>query len=548
MRHGWTSLTLSFALAPALALALGFASEAQAQHREQSATYVSQVDQDLTIRRIALLPVTDNVDGIYARPVESQLTQLLKNSHRWDFVEATIAASLPTLVELEENPTEVQKLLQPVDADAFIGTTISRGPSGLSIRLDLFLKKDGKVFSQEVLRDHPRYELAGIRDRVNELYRKLVGRIPYDGLLLSRQGNRVTLNLGKSDGMTKDQIVTVVQIISVNRHPKFNFIVSSEKEILGRVKILKVDETLSFGAIVAEKEKDAVRRFAKVSGLEQVNYPEPTRLDDSGPSGEINDRPDAAVTFGKDPKEWLPTRPPSFGQIGAHIGLGTYSANVATDQSGTLQGTSPYYPSIGLEGEMWLTPQWAIHAEILQGVLSTSNPRGGATPGTLNQSLNRYSLEVTYNFLLRDDFFGPKFGFTGGFASYRMYVDGSTPDVFETTTYSGFFLGVGGSFPVTENKLWYLGGKLNIFVLPAMSETPRRSGTSSKNSINEFSIFVQRKIGENLRATGGLDFSLYSSSISGQGNRNGPTSGTPESATSLSQKHTVLTGGILYMY
>lgn len=537
---------MHLAIAPILAAAL--ASEAYAQHREQSATYVSQVDQDLTIRRIALLPVTDNVDGIYARPIETQLTQILKNAHRWDFVEATVAASLPTLVELEESPTEVQKLVQPVDADAFIGTTVSRGPGGLSIRIDLFLKKDGKVFSQEILRDHPRFELAEIRERVGELYRKLVSRIPYDGLLLSRQGNRVSLNLGKSDGMTKDQIVTVVQIISVNRHPKFNFIVSSEKEILGRVKILKVEDTLSFGAIIAEKEKDAVRRFAKISGLEQVNYPEPTRLDESGPAGDINERPDAGVTFGKDPKEWLPTRPPSFGQLGAHIGLGSYTASVATDQSGTLQATSPYYPSIGLDGEMWLTPQWTIRAELLQGVLSTPNPRSGATPGTLNQALERYSLEMTYNFLLRDDFFGPKFGFTGGFASYRMYADVSSPDALETTTYSGMYFGVGGAFPVTDNKLWFLGGKLNFFLLPSMRETPRSSGSSSKNTINEFSIFVQRKIGENLRATGSLDFSLYGSSLSGQGNRIGPTNGTPENAASISQKHTVLTGGIVYMY
>lgn len=544
MRHGWTSLTLGFTL-----LLLGFTFEAAAQHREQSATYVSQIDQDLTIRRIALLPVADNVDGIYARPVEAQLTQALKNSHRWDFVEATIAASIPTLIELEESPTDVQKLLQPVDADAFIGTTISRGPGGLSIRLDLFLKKDGKVLAQEVLRDHPRYELNEIRDRVNELYRKLIGHIPYDGLLLSRQGNRVTLNLGKSDGMTKDQIVTVVQIVSVNRHPKFNFIVSAEKEILGRVKILKVDETLSFGAIISEKEKDAVRRFAKISGLEQINYPEPSRLDESGPAGDVGDRPDAAVTFGKDPKEWLPARPPSFGQLGARLGMGlSYTESVATDQSGTLQASGPFFPNIALDGEMWLTPEWTIRAEILQGVTSANNPRSGATPGTLNQSLDRYGLEVTYNFLLRDDFFGPKFGFTGGFASWRMYVDGSTPDVFETTTYSGFYFGVAGSFPVMDSKLWYLGGRLNIFLLPAMSETPRFSGSSSKNTIDEFSIFVQRKIGENLRATGGLDFALYSSTLSGQGDRIGPTSGTPESATSLSQRLVNLTGGIVYMY
>jgi hypothetical protein len=523
---------------------------ASAENVEQTATYVSQIDQELTIRRIALLPIIDNVEGIYARPIEAQLTQLLKTSHRWDFVDtniATTASNLPTLVELEESPNQLQRLVQPIEADAFVGATISRGPAGISLRVDIFLKKDGKVISQEVLRDHPRFELPEIRLRVADLYRKAISRIPYDGFLLSRQGNRVTLNLGKSDGINKDQILPIVQVIAINRHPKFNFLISSEKEIIGRLKILKVDETLSFGAIITEREKGAVQRLAKVSVLEQVSYPEPTRLEEGSASSDIGSRPDAAVTFGKEPKEWLPVRPPSFGQVSARVGLGTFDSSVALSDSGTLAAKAPYYPSVGIAGELWLTPEWTTRADILQGVLSTSNPRTGATNGTLNQSLSRYSLDLGYNFLLRDDFFGPKVGISGGFAMYRMYVDSSTPDAFETVTYSGFYFGLNGSFPVTDNRHWFMGGRLNLFFLPAMSEAPRRSGASSRNTINEFSLFVENKIAENMRAFGALDFSLYGSNLTGQGTRVGPQ-GSAESATTLSQRHTVLNFGINYMF
>lgn len=519
--------------------------QSRESNKEQSASYVSQLDQDLTIRKVAVLPVADNVDGIYARPVENQLNQLVKSSHRWDFIESNIAGAIPTVIELEENPTEVQRITQSIEADAFIAAAVSRGPNGLSMRIDLFLKKDGRVFSQETLKDHPRFELAEIRERVNELYRRVVAKIPYDGLLMSRQQNRVTINLGKSDGITKDQIVTVVQIISVNRHPKFNFIVSSEKEVLGRVKILKVDETLSFGAIVSEKERGAIRKLAKVSGLEQVTYPEPSRLDEG--SRDVGDRPDAPVSFGKDPKEWLPVRPPSFGQVGGRVGLGQYSSSVNLDGAGSFDAKNPYYPNVAIFGEIWLTPQWTMRADIHHGVISTDNPRAGSSPGSLNHSMSKYSLEGGYSFLLRDDFFGPKIQLAGGFASYRMYVDASSPDALMTVNYSGFYVGVGGSFPVTENRLWYLGGRLNIHLLTSMSESPRRSGTDSKNSVNDFAMTLERKIAENLRATGSLEFALYTSSFSGAGNRSGP-SGTTESASSLSQRHTLITGGIAYMF
>lgn len=514
---------------------------------EQSATYVSQADQDLTIRRIAVLPVSDNVGGIYARPIEAQLVQLVKASHRWDFVESNLAGdgtTIPTVLELEENPDEVKHLGQSIDAEAFITAAASRGPSGLSIRVDLFMKKDGKLLSQEILRDHPRYELPEVRERVNELYRKMISRIPYDGVLLSRQGNRVTINLGKSDGITKDQTLTVVQIISLNRHPKFNFLVSSEKEILGRVKILKVDETLSFGAIVAEKERGAIRKMAKVSGLESVTYAEPTHLGEGPAAGDINDRPDASVTFGKDPKEWLPTRPPSFGQVSAQVGLGAYDTSV--NIAGSSEATAPIYPSISLSGEMWLTPQWTMRADISQGVLSTGNPRPGSSPSKLNQSMSKYSLEGGYNFLLRDDFFGPKISLSAGFGSYQMYVDSSSPEALTTVNYSGFLISVGGLFPVTENKIWYVGGKYNLYMFVNLTETPDSSGASAQNSINDFSLFVQKKIAENMRLVGTLDFSLYSTSFSGQGTRTGPNG--PESATSLSQRHSVVSGGLIYMF
>jgi hypothetical protein len=517
-------------------------------NREQSATYISQIDDDLTIRRIALLPVTDNVEGIYARNIEAQLTQILKSSHRWDFVEANFSGAIPTLVELEESPATVRNLVQAIDADAFVGATLTRGPKGLSIRVDLFLKKDGRVLSQELLRDHPRFEMAEIRQRTEELFRRMVARVPYEGLVLSRQGNRVTINLGKSDGINKDQNLTVVQIIGVNRHPKFSFLVSSEKEILGRIKILKVDETLSFGAIVSEKEKDVIRRLAKISGIEQVSYAEPNRLEDGTPAEAVANRGDNNVTFGKDPKEWLPARTPAFGQFGARLGLGGFNTSVATSASGTLQANATVYPSIGVDGELWLTPQWTMRAEILQGVISTPNPRPGATAGTINQSLSRYSLAAVYNFLLREDFFGPKFGFSAGVSSTRLYADAATPDVFETTNFSGAFLGLEASFPVSDAKLWYVGGRVNLYIMPNMSETPNHSGTSYKNSVNEFSLFMQKKLGENLRAVGSLDFSLYSSSISGQGNRIDPAGSPTESATSLSQRFTTLSGGIVYMY
>lgn len=521
------------------------ATEVLAQSREQqAAAYFSQIDDELTIRKIAILPVTDNLDGIYARPIEGYLTDLVKAHHQWDLIDSSSVASQAPLSfsDLEENPEEVKRIGAGSEADAFLAAKATKGPSGLTIKLNLYMKQDGKLLVQEILKDHPRFDLKELKAQIQSQFGKLVRRIPYDGLILSRQGNRVTVNLGKSDGLTQNQMISVVQIIKVSRHPKFNFLVSTEKEILGKIKILKVEDTLSFGAIVSELDKGVIRKFHKIAGLDQISYPEPDELGsavDGG--GSILDRDDGQISFGKNPTEWVPSRPPAFGAVGLKIGLGSYNTSVSLT-SETFQSKASLYPSIGVFGELWLNPYWIVRADIEQGVASTSNPRSGSTPSEINHQLSKYSLLVGYNLLLRDDFFGPKLQIRTGFMRHQANVDDSSPTSLTTTTYSGLLLGLYGSLPVTEKKEWIVGAGLNMVLFPRLSETPVSSGGSNKNTINDFTFWTERKLNENLYATASLDASLHHTSFTGAGTRAGA------SATSMSQSHKRLTGGIIYMF
>lgn len=519
---------------------------AKTQTLEQSASYVSKVDESLTIRRVAVLPVTDNLQGIYARPIETQLQALIKNYHQWDLVDADVTGKPLTSSELEEKPAEVLKYIKDIDADAVIAANVQKSPLGVTIKLNLILKSDGKVLVQESLNDFPKFELPQIKEQTDVLFQKLVAKIPYNGLVLSRQQNTVTLNLGRKDGIGKDQTVTVIQIIKLNRHPKFNFLVSSEKEIIGKIKILKVEETLSFGAVVSEKERGAIKRFAKVSGLDFVEYTAPAELGSKAVS--LEDRADSKVTFGKNPGEWVPAQPPSFGQVGIKLGFGTYSNSVglistdADPDPGTINATSAIYPSIAVFGEIWLNPTWIIRADVFQGLTSTKNNLSGSSPSEINHQISKYSLAVGYNFLLHDDFFGPKLQLRTGLSSYRSYVDDTTPRAFTTTNYSGLILGVHGSLPVSKDKRWSLGAGLNMTVMARLSETPESSGDSPKNTITDFNFYGEHRIRPNLNVTAGMDFWLYSSNLSGGGRANG------DQATSMSQRHMILNAGIAYLF
>ena len=519
---------------------------AQDQSRtELSATYISPVDEKLTIRKITLMPTVDNVEGIYARPLETHLIQLIRNSPRFDYIDFSSAGTSKSAAELEENAPEVQKLLGPLPADAALGLQISRGPGGISIRLDLFLKSDGKLLLQEMSRDLANLDVNQSKQHVAELYRKLVRKLPYNGIILSRQQNRVTLNIGKADGISKDQILSVVQIINMQRHPKFNLLISTEKETLGRVKVTKVEDSLAFGAIISEKEKGVVRKGAKVSGTEPLNYPEPVSTDAASPEAPTG--PDTKLAFGENPKEWIPQHSPQYGLFGFQAGLGNFGAS-QTLSSGAQETSSPYYPMLGLNGELWITQTWLVLAELNQAIIAVNNPRSGSSPAKLNFTLNDYSMSVGYNILMKNDFYGPRFRVRFGMVSLRFGVDDSTPSkAFTTTTFFGYILGISGLVPLYDNKSWYAGGELTLVLLPKMTETPVTSGSAGNITINDFRIFAEKSLNQNLRAFGELQFNLATASLNAGGNRV-DGSGSPETASSISYRATNIVGGVKYLF
>ncbi len=510
------------------------------QTSEQSASYFSQVDQDITIRKISVLPIIDNIDGIYSRPLENHLINLVKTNHHFDFVELNSVGNVLSAAELEEHPETVSRVAEGLGVDGLWAASINKGPAGISIRLNFFMKKDGKLLLQETLNDYPKFEIADLKEQLKIMYAKALGKFPYSGLVMSRQQNRVTLNIGKTDGLMNDQILTVVQITKLKRHPKFGFLISTEKEILGKIKVQKVEETLSFGTILTERESGVIKKLSKISSLDFQTYDDPGSLDTSGTSPNP-DHPESEFAFGKNPKEWLPIRTPTFGSVTLKLGLGSFNNSINLTGVDNYQASSTFYTRLTLNAELWMHVNWFLITQIEQGIAPTKNPRTGSAPGELNHAIGKYTFAAAYNSLLRDDFWGPKLQIRFGISNYVSTVDDSQPRSFSSVNYSGVLLGVAGESPITPRKDWVMGVNFNMILLPHVSEMPQSSGGSPSNTINDFSFFLHKKIAENMRITGSLDFSIYSTTFSGPGLRS-------EVATSMSQRSTTLNGGAMYMF
>ena len=515
-----------------LLVSTGHRTLAQEAKVAEGATYRSAIDQLLTVEKVSVLPFTDNLQGIYARPLEAHFISLVDQMHRWDYVPANSSGPILAPEELEASPEKTLQVTQGLAADGVFATRITKGPNGIMIHLSLFLAKDGKLLSQAILKDYKQFDLADLKEQMQRLLSEIVTRLPYSGRVLSREGNRVTINLGLKDGLQKNQVLSAVQIIKANRHPKFNFLISTEKEIVGKIKILKVDQTLSFGNVVTEREKGTVEKSAKLGPLDFITYSGGQSLSlTPSPEEALAQKEGSAISFGKDAKAWQPRSAPIFGQVGGNVNMTRASYNRELTAGTSQSSSDDYAPGVGLEGEIWMTPEWTFHARLNHAFLSLKNS-SGTGPAKLNASLTEYEALVGYMFRFGPDSWSAFAEPFLGYFNSKLYVD----TVFTTQTHSGFKFGVRGAVPIDQNGVYGVGGEFSMALRSGLKESPDTGGVDS-TGVTNFGVFGYKKLSERLKAQVGLDFSMFSANF----NRTGQSS-------SSSQRFTTLSGGVYYMF
>ncbi|MFN7727820.1 MAG: hypothetical protein ACK5P7_01550 [Bdellovibrio sp.] len=508
----------------------------------QSSTYVSAVDKELSITKWTLYPLVDNLDGIYSRPLQTELQALMNADPEFEFV-APIETKKVAPEEFEEKRSLAVQFIKDSKVDAFWAGRIARGPSGISIRLALFSGDQGYPLLIESRGEIQSYDVSDIKQELQKLYRQTKAKIPYRGLILSRRGQQVTMNLGKSSGLREGQDVESIQVTKMGRHPRFNFLVSTEKEIMGKIRVTKVDEKLSFGSILSERTEGQLQPGAKITFNEVVKYPGVPQLKDGTLIGDLNSRADSGLAFGDNPKEWSPMSPPSFGKVALLLGMGSYSLSNNLTTNGSVSSRSSLVPSFHVEGEMWLSANWFLGLELHQYVAKVDNQLTGSSPSSLELQTLEAELVGGYNVLVSEEFWGPKLQFMFGLSQMDSKIEDSTPTAFTSMKYGGMALGLAGSIPLGEEVQLPIsvGGKFMYYWSPSLSESPTSSGNSSSSRISTFSIFSEWQTTARLALKGELSFRQYNTNFSGGGTRF-------DSASSAAHAMTTLAGGVVFLF
>ncbi|MEM7647267.1 MAG: hypothetical protein AAF203_10175, partial [Pseudomonadota bacterium] len=212
MKHyGWLLFLVLFSTSPSFLLG-------QSQNIEDTTTYSNRYDESLSLRKVTYLPSVDNVNGIYARAVDGHLKDLIAKNHQWDFSETNMTGALVQPEELVGHPKKVTALNQYINSDGFFISDIRKDPKGLMIRLYLFSARSGDLVTEEN-RTLPQDNTQKVLNAISMMMASIINRIPYDGMVLSRTDQRVTLNLGGKDNLQVGQTLNAVKIIGAKKHP-----------------------------------------------------------------------------------------------------------------------------------------------------------------------------------------------------------------------------------------------------------------------------------------------------------------------------------------
>lgn len=484
--------------------------------------YISETDASLTIKTISIIPFSDNLNGIYAKPLESHLIDFAEKDPQWSLVKKNL--SMPPVFDLAESPEEVRKLFKTSKADALIWGQILKGPKELRIKIILF-SKDGNPLVFDEISETRNLTIEELKEKIILSYLNLKKSLPYGGLILSRNGLDVTLNLGESQGLHSMDELSIIQVLQIQRHPVKKFIVGTEKEVIGKIKLMKVEPTLSFGKIIFEKEPGLVIAGSKVLSKMGIYYPNPT----------IANSKSEDISFGEKPKEWHPAPTPQFGKITAGLGLTNYELAQTLINAGPINTNSSFSPGLLLGLEMWLTPNWYLNFNLRQMVIAVANPRPSSSPSKLNLTLGQYAGLVGYNFLGEDNSSeGSTVKILLGFSNTDISSSGSEPTGATSMNYSGILFRLESDFLIqTEESHFTMGLGFDWFLFPQASEN-LSSGASATHRIYSFDVFAKTPWRENLNLKYDFKLENYNSEFSGTGDRVDPASNITHSLMTFS--------------
>jgi hypothetical protein len=503
--------------------------------------YTSLVDEKMILKTITLAPVYDNVNNIYAEPIQKLLVDLLQSDKVWGYAEFPDFNKKIFIEKFDRQPDDVIEVLNQTNTQGLLTAFITKGPRGLNAKLKLFTQDKGLILAEESFQDINTFKISKLREMFVTMYFNIKNKLPYRGYVLSRRGVDVTLNLGSINGVMLGQELALAQILQVNRHPKLKTLVGVEKEIIAKIKVTQVELYLSFAQIIFEKETGVVAVGSKVLPTEYVSYPIPQINSQGDVVGDVPTKTaipprnseldiEAPRLDRSIEKENLLDKNNSLGVLTAQGVITQYKESSELTNGTTAASSNNLAPGVYLGVQLYLVKNLFVDLNTQMNFFSGENMLSGSTPFHLSYAFTRYAASIGYDYFITDKEIPAEadaIKLTGalGLASFKTDVSNTTPTALTSTQTDSLVLQLKASMPLPFEYPMALGARYDIFLSPKFSESPVSSG-DSKPSITSLGIFGLYTVSDKLRVRADIGITNINSSFSGTAIRANPAKST----------------------
>lgn len=230
-----------------------------------SPAYSLEPGEQLLFKKIAVLEFEDK-ENKYGETAGDAMRDALQKGYPHKIM--TKALALEGLkkegikIKYPLTSSDVIKIGKALNADAIITGSISMADRA-SITAQIFDAKEGQMLAMESFQEKGEAEPL-IKRGIQSLAYKLANRIPYKGIVIDKSEKNYSVDAGRNQGVGKGTVMSVYEIVGINRHPFLGDVVSVDKAEIGTLVVTEVSENSSIAKIRTLKEGREIRVNNKI--------------------------------------------------------------------------------------------------------------------------------------------------------------------------------------------------------------------------------------------------------------------------------------------
>lgn len=435
----------------------------------------ADLDRRYALGTAAALRSNDNVDGLFSDYIATAYKNYFAGQSRFSLqdlgkADALLSSSKLPYHQILQDPEILGQVARAIRAESLFRTIVRKEGRQYRFTIEwLHAPRMDLLASESFVLEEPPAGSEGLGDIETPLQGamdRLVGKVPFFGQVTGRDNDSVTIDMGRSSGLKRGDVLTVSTLDQVKTHPLLRTVVHWDLAPVGKVEIEEVDEKISFGRVIEEEPALRIAKWQKVSRITHAPEPETT----AGPTGEEN----------------VPPEPPRLGWVSGGLALGNFGRQYSKAGEGATGGGLLLGPHA--EGQLWLTKDWFGELATSYSFWSHSqkNLATGEESDSVSASASTFRIAGGYAHPVGGDFFGPKGWVKLGFQAASFTLPSSAARFTGPISIKGLFIGLGGDLPIRSKYRAILDLQFGLFPSASVIE----GLTGGVNSASQIRLFL----------------------------------------------------------